>query len=100
KLVVVTNPDRCEADFERIPSSTASPLRAYFRALPQHTNNRKPQKICWNFGDGNDTCINYPEAFTGQYVVAHNYAHPGLYEVCIKINYYGGCEARRCKQVL
>jgi hypothetical protein len=23
----------------------------------------------------------------------------GLYEVCIKITYYGGCEAYKCKQV-
>jgi len=55
--------------------------------------------ICWNFGDGEDTCIEYPENYTGQYVVTHQYEHPGEYEVCVKIKYYGGCEARKCKLV-
>jgi len=92
-------PDSCRADFERIPSSNANPLRVYLRALPWHNNNKKPARICWQFGDGRDTCINYPATYTGQYVVVHNYQHPGLYEVCVKINYYGGCEARKCKPV-
>jgi PKD repeat protein len=92
-------PDSCRADFERIPSPNANPLRAYFRALPWHNNNKKPQRICWRFGDGQDTCINYPNNYTGQYVVAHNYQHNGLYEVCVNILYIGGCEAHKCKPV-
>jgi PKD repeat protein len=92
-------PDSCRADFERIPSPNADPRRAYFRALPWHNNNKKPQRICWRFGDGQDTCINYPANYTGQYVVAHNYQHRGLYEVCVNILYVGGCEARKCHHV-
>ena len=92
-------PDTCRADFERIPSPNANPLRAYFRALPSHNNNKKPQRICWRFGDGQDTCINYPTNYTGQYVVAHNYQQRGLYEVCVNILYFGGCEARKCHNV-
>ncbi|MEP6700512.1 MAG: PKD domain-containing protein, partial [Bacteroidota bacterium] len=98
--VVVINPDICHANFERIPSGGNNPLLAYFRALPQHNNNRKPARICWTFGDGKDTCINYPENYTGQYVVSHLYNHPGQYEVCINILYHGGCEARKCDQIV
>ncbi len=98
--IVIHRPDSCRADFERLPfASTNSPLAAYFKAIPSHNNNKKPARVCWNFGDGNDTCINYPENYTGTYVVGHRYEHPGNYEVCVKIIYYGGCEARKCKQV-
>ena len=93
-------PDTCRADFERIPVvAPNNTLLSYFKALPGHNNNRKPAKICWQFGDGRDTCITYPENYTGQYAVSHLYNHPGQYEVCVKILYYGGCEARKCKPI-
>jgi PKD repeat protein len=98
--VQVGRPDTCHADFERLPViSTNNPLQAYFKALPGHNNNRKPARVCWQFGDGQDTCINYPENYTGLYVVGHNYNQPGQYEVCVKIQYFGGCEARKCKPI-
>ncbi len=97
-LIQVTVPDICHADFERI-SVASNLLLNYFKALPSHNNNRKPAKICWTFGDGRDTCINYTEAYTGLYAVSHLYNHPGQYEVCVKILYFGGCEARKCKEV-
>jgi PKD repeat protein len=97
KPVVITRPDTCRADFERVQVNPANPLEVYLKALPQHNNNRKPARICWSFGDGTDTCYNYPESYTGLYLARHRYNHPGLYEVCIKILYYGGCEARKCK---
>lgn len=98
RVIEVTRPDTCHADFERIPANAGTnPLLTYFRALPQHNNNRKPSKICWTFGDGRDTCINYTEAYTGQYVTSHRYLQPGQYEVCVNILYFGGCEARRCR---
>ncbi len=99
RIVEIVLPVTCAADFERIQSSTANPLSAYFRALPSNSGNRTPQKICWNFGDGHDTCINYPETYTGQYVVNHNYTQSGNYNVCVKITYYGGCEATKCRIV-
>lgn len=100
KPVEITRPDTCGANFERLPVTVGtSPLLVVYKALPSHNNNKKPQKICWQFGDGRDTCINYPTAYTGQYNVVHTYLHPGLYEVCAKILYYGGCEARKCKPI-
>jgi hypothetical protein len=97
--ITVEAPDSCGADFERIVSSTAPPLRAYFKALPRHNNNKKPSRICWHFGDGTDTCLNYTDSFTGPYVVAHNYTHGGFYEVCVRILYFGGCEATKCHNI-
>jgi PKD repeat protein len=100
KVIEVTRPDQCRADFERIPLTSANhPLLTYFKALPSHNNNKKPAKICWTFGDGRDTCINYGQDYTGQYGVGHLYNQPGNYEVCVRIFYYGGCEAKKCELV-
>ncbi|HWN88351.1 MAG TPA: PKD domain-containing protein, partial [Chitinophagaceae bacterium] len=100
KLVYVTIPDACRADFEKLALiPTISPLHVAFKALPWHNNNKKPKKICWTFGDGRDTCIEYSTTYTGSYLVTHRYNHPGTYEVCVKILYDGGCEASKCKPV-
>jgi hypothetical protein len=51
KNIQLGRPDTCAADFEKIPSTT--PLLTYFRALPQHNNNRKPGKdllAVWGWG--------------------------------------------------
>lgn len=101
KPVQVGRPDSCSANFERIPiATTNNPLHAAFRALPWHNNNKRPKKICWTFGDGSDTCINYGADYNGPYTVGHRYQQPGQYEVCVKIFYYGGCESRRCKPIV
>ena len=99
KNILAGRPDSCSADFERIPVSSNNPLEAGFRALPWHNNNKKPVRICWNFGDGNDTCINYPSGYAGPYTAFHRYADPGLYEVCVRILYAGGCESRKCRNI-
>ncbi|MBK5270761.1 MAG: PKD domain-containing protein, partial [Bacteroidia bacterium] len=100
KTITIERPDTCAVDFEKIPTlSTINRLRTYFRALPKHNNNNKPETICWKFGDGKDTCIKYEAGFTGQYVVAHNYLQAGSYEVCVDITYAGGCEAKQCKTI-
>jgi len=100
KPIVVTRPDECRADFEKIAvNSTSNPLLVYYKALPWHNNNKKPKQICWRFGDGKDTCINYTENYTGSYAVSHKYNEPGQYEVCVKIIYFGGCESYKCKQI-
>ncbi len=100
KPVQIGQRDECRADFERLPVSISNnPLTAVFKALPWHNNNRKPRLICWNFGDGRDTCIEYPNSYSGTYTVAHTYRQPGNYEVCVKILYNGGCEAHKCKAV-
>jgi PKD repeat protein len=81
-------PDSCSADFERSPIP-GKPVDRSLKALPWNNNNRKPSRVCWEFGDGRDTCINYPETYTGLYNVVHTYTHPGQYEVCVKFLYGG-----------
>ena len=100
RVVQIGEPVRCKADFERIPISTVNnPLHVALKALPSHVENKKPKQICWKFGDGKDTCIQYGEDYTGPYVVHHRYDRPGSYEVCVKIIYYGGCEAKKCEWI-
>lgn len=100
KVVEITRPDSCRADFEKLAvSATNNPLTVIYKALPWHANGKKPMKVCWSFGDGRDTCINYLNIHNGAYTVAHTYLQPGQYEVCVKIIYYEGCEARKCKLV-
>ena len=100
KPIVITRPDECRADFEKLSISLSNnPLTVTYKALPWHNNNKKPKQVCWKFGDGKDTCISYPENYTGSYFVRHTYREPGQYEVCVKITYFGGCEAFKCKRI-
>jgi PKD repeat protein len=96
--VPVGERDSCKADFEKIAvASTNDGRLVYYRALPWNNHDKKPSQICWSFGDGKDTCISYPENYTGAYAIGHRYDHSGMYEVCVRIIYYGGCEAKKCR---
>ena len=86
----------CKAEY-RTETPNDRPLLKYFIAHPWHSLGQKPLRICWQFGDGKDTCIQYTTAPDQHYVVRHNYAHAGRYEACIKILFDGGCEARYCR---
>ncbi|MFI5187372.1 MAG: PKD domain-containing protein [Chitinophagales bacterium] len=100
KVIKVGEVDSCTADFEKISSPTANNFSyVYFRALPKNDHEKRPARICWSFGDGKDSCIYYTEDFTGSYTVGHHYDQSGVYEVCVSINYYGGCEAKKCKNL-
>ncbi len=91
--------DSCTANYTVQPT-TASALGKKFIAQPWHSNNKKPVRICWTFGDGKDTCIQYAASYTGDYWVEHHYANYGQYEVCVTITYDGGCEKRKCNTVV
>ncbi|MGZ8536993.1 MAG: PKD domain-containing protein [Flavisolibacter sp.] len=92
-------PDICKADF-KVEQLNSSALIKQFVAIPSHAVQKKPVRICWIFGDGKDTCIQYSSSFTGNYSVNHQYAQQGQYEACVKIFYEGGCEAKKCKPVI
>lgn len=98
-LIAPTIADSCRANYE-VASISATPLGRKFIALPWHSNGKKPVRICWTFGDGKDTCIEYTTAFTGQYFAEHIYAAAGQYSVCVKIKYDGGCEKQKCEMLL
>jgi PKD repeat protein len=90
--------DSCRGEFTVDGTTTISAARK-FTAFPWHNKAKKPVKICWQFGDGKDTCINYPATFTGPYSVTHTYAQPGNYNVCMRIVYEGGCEKTNCRTI-
>ena len=91
-----TIPDSCRADFNVEPTTSSTSLVRYFTALPWHNNQKRPVQICWKFGDGKDTCIQYSSATTN-FTVRHEYANYGNYNVCVKIVYDGGCQSEKCK---
>jgi len=94
----VTIESICHANFETV-ASTSTPLGRYFVAQPSHSQNKKPVRICWTFGDNHDTCIQYSTTYTGTYGVYHLYSQPGAYNVCVNILYDGGCEAQNCHTI-
>ena len=91
--------ETCRANFE-VSNSASSPFTKKFTAIPLHSEQKRPVYICWKFGDGTDTCIQYSNTNPGPYTVIHHYQQPGTYEVCVKIVYAGGCEARKCNEVI
>lgn len=95
KCMVLSLRDTCAANYA-IQPITATPLGRKFIAQPWHGQNKKPVRICWDFGDGKDTCIQYPANYTGDYWVEHRYAQAGQYNTCLKILYEGGCEKTKC----
>ncbi len=90
--------DSCRAQFTDT-SSTNSPLVKRFVAQPWHNNGKRPEQICWNFGDGSDTCITYNPGTTSNYVAEHAYAQAGSYPVCVTIRYQGGCVSTYCRNL-
>lgn len=101
KMVALSTPnhaDSCSSNFTMQPIS-ATPFGRKFIAQPWHSNNKKPVRICWEFGDGKDTCIQYAATYSGDYWVEHKYTQYGQYEVCTTIKYDGGCEKRKCNLV-
>ena len=100
KVVTLQNTtvDSCKAYFTDTLPTSGSLIRT-FTAQPWHSNStKKPEQVCWNFGDGTAlTCINYNPALNNTYNVTHTYAQPGAYNVCVKITYQGGCVANYCR---
>src|SRR5688572_7463644 len=102
KVVTLPNTaiDSCKANITDTTIGTA-PVVKTFVAQPWHINNKKPEQICWTFGDGTtQTCINYNPALNNTYNTTHTYTQPGTYNVCVKITYQGGCIANYCRTIL
>lgn len=93
-----TQADSCRANFTDTVPASAAGIKT-FVAQPWHNHDKKPEQVCWNFGDGHDTCISYNPSLANNYAVAHAYAQPGQYYVCVKIRYQGGCISTYCRLV-
>jgi len=87
--------DSCKAGFTDSISDN-NPLKKQYIATAWNSTNKKPIQICWNFGDGKDTCITYGSSNLN-YGVTHTYATAGSYNVCVTIKYDGGCVASKCR---
>jgi hypothetical protein len=95
----LTAPDSCKADFKDSTWSDNSASHL-LTAVPGNNNNKKPVQVCWTFGDGKDTCINYnPGNQFNYYSISHTYKTAGTYNACVKITYEGGCVAQKCKSI-
>lgn len=96
----VVTPDSCSAGFTvNALNSTGSALGRIFTALPKHNHDKKPLLITWSFGDGSTQTLTYAGSYTGTYTIGHNYTAPGKYQVCVGIQYDGGCESRKCDSI-
>jgi PKD repeat protein len=90
--------ESCHIEYktEKIASNR---LGLQFIAHPVSSNDKKPVRLCWKFGDGKDTCIEYPQGTDKPFTVSHVYAHAGNYEACVAVLFDGGCETKYCHQV-
>ncbi|HYM93561.1 MAG TPA: PKD domain-containing protein [Chitinophagaceae bacterium] len=98
KHVVTGVQDSCKANFQTLSVSSTT-LGRYFVAQPWNNHNKKPVQVCWNFGDGHDTCVQYSTTYSGSYAVYHLYQHSGAYNACVNILYDGGCSSRFCNTI-
>ncbi|MGZ3897198.1 MAG: PKD domain-containing protein [Flavisolibacter sp.] len=89
-----THPDTCAVRWNEVQTDPSNLERRFYLILSEH---RTPQKICWHFGDGSDTCLSGPLSTSGQYLMMpHGYPAPGRYEPCVSVSYQDGCTARYC----
>ncbi|RYZ22696.1 MAG: PKD domain-containing protein [Chitinophagaceae bacterium] len=88
--------DTCRAAYTWQP--IAGTRAASFSAQPWHNLQRPVSKICWNWGNGTDTCVTYPNGYNSQ-PLAHSFPAPGTYMVCATITYRNGCVSTYCDTV-
>jgi hypothetical protein len=89
----------CAVSITEITQSINSLTRG-FLAIPNTTPYQRPQRVCWYFGDGTDSCIIIdPNQPLPPLTMTHTYPGPGSYTACVKIRYVSGCEAQSCRTV-
>ncbi|MGZ4017705.1 MAG: PKD domain-containing protein, partial [Flavisolibacter sp.] len=93
-----TTSDSCRIEFSNVASSTTL-LTQGFVAQPWHNHGKKPEELCWNFGDGHDTYIKYDPSLSNNYSIYHIYSRPGQYNVCVRARYQGGCISEFCRVI-
>src|SRR5215207_6571898 len=91
----VTLQQHCTAGFQWADSISTNSLAHHvgFFGFGSSNSNKIIKEICWNFGDGTDTCIIATVGTVPLLNIRHNYTQNGSYNVCIRIKYDGGCVA-------
>jgi hypothetical protein len=99
-LVKVEGTGECRVKLFELTPSINSLVRG-FVAYPWSSDNKRPLRVCWNFGDGTDTCT---EAILNPTLpglfIRHTYPAPGVYKACVKVLFDGGCIAYECVEVV
>jgi PKD repeat protein len=97
----VTIEQHCEAGFQWADSVSSATAVHYIKFYGAANNNagKRITDVCWNFGDGTDTCIHATAGAAPPLNIVHRYAHGGTYTVCIKVTFDGGCVAEKCNSV-
>jgi hypothetical protein len=91
-------PDTCLVNILEAATNINNLERHFYAELMKE---RRPEMVCWIFGDGKDTCINLPSTSAIQpFAIAHRYLAPGVYRACVKVKYAGGCVAYKCLEVV
>jgi len=93
-----SNTIHCEAHVAEVATSATNLERKFYVGL---MSNKTAEKICWDFGDGTKNCVTlsnpvHPESL----LASHKYPAPGVYKVCAKVYYTGGCVVERCREVV
>ncbi len=97
---IVLPPDICRVQVFEITSSISS-LNREFYVAPSSSNSRRVERICWNFGDGVDTCVVSPAAtIIPVYSIRHTYPGAGIYHLCATVLFSGGCTAENCIEIV
>ena len=100
KPVIIPPPQTCTVGLFEIAPSITSLVRG-FLAIPSSTPTRRPERLCWYFGDGTDTCITInPAQPLPLFLISHTYPGPGVYRTCVKVLFQGGCIADACREVV
>jgi PKD repeat protein len=101
KLVAVVSPPplaTCEMKFSELATSLTNAKRTFYASV---MTNRVAEKICWTYGDGKESCTLLTNPLAPQSLTTtHEYAAPGVYKVCAKVMYAGGCVADYCREVV
>ncbi|HVG42643.1 MAG TPA: PKD domain-containing protein [Chitinophagaceae bacterium] len=100
KLVSITTPPpaTCETKITEGATSVSNLKRTFYASLMA---NRVAEKICWTYGDGKESCTQLTNPLEQQSLITtHEYSAPGVYRVCAKVLYAGGCIAEYCREVV
>ena len=99
-ITIPPPPERCEVRLFEITPSITSLVRGFY-IVPSSSADRRVERICWYFGDGDDTCVMVPSTNPGpDFLIRHTYPAPGVYRACVKVRFEGGCVATDCREVV
>src|SRR5262249_11215972 len=92
--IAIPGENTCAVHIFEVTPSITSLLRTFYASV---VSSHPVDHICWNFGDGTDTCIWSPSSTTPpELTIHHTYAVAGVYHVCVRVFFQGGCLAENC----